>query len=187
MSGIPGAAVVSRASEFQARAVCEFRHGAVARRLQLGRVRKPRHGDRAAARLCDHPGLALAAEQAALRRDEHRAIGLHAARAGAGARTAGAGARHRQRAERARRIARTIAAGTDHGRLRRRRCHRLCNPLSGGADRIHQGRVRADSARLRRQRARRRRRPDHDDAADPSAAAAARDARRRHRGVRGLP
>ena len=80
-----------------------------------------------------------------------------------------------------------IAAGTDHGRLGCRRCHRLCDPLSGGADRIHQGRVRADSARLRRQRARRRRRPDHDDAADPSAAAAPRHARRRHRGVRGLP
>ena len=35
-----------------------------------------------------------------------------------------------------------------------RRRHRLCDPLSGGADRLHQGRVRADSARLRRQRAR---------------------------------
>ena len=90
-------------------------------------------------------------------------------------------------AERARRMARTIAAGTDPDRLGRRRRHRLCDPLSGGADRIHQGRLRADSARLRRQRARRRRRPDHDDAADPSAAAAPRHARRRHRGVRGLP
>ena len=71
--GISGAAAVSRASEFQARAVCEFRHGVVARRLQLGRVREPCHARRAAARLCDHSGLALAAEPAALRGDEHRA------------------------------------------------------------------------------------------------------------------
>ena len=38
---ISGAAAVSRASEFQARTVCEFRHGVVARCLQLGCVRKP--------------------------------------------------------------------------------------------------------------------------------------------------
>ena len=59
--GFLRAAAVSRASEFQARTVCEFRHGVVARRLQLGRVREPRHADRAAARLCDHSRLALAA------------------------------------------------------------------------------------------------------------------------------
>ena len=80
-----------------------------------------------------------------------------------------------------------FAAGTDPDRLGCCRGHRLCDPVSGGADRFHQGRLRADSARLRRQRARRRRRPVHDDAADPSAAAAPRHARRRHRGVRGLP
>ena len=55
-----------------------------------------------------------------------------------------------------------VAAGTGPGRLRRCRRHRLCDPLSGGADRADQGRLRADSARLRRQRARRRRRTGHD-------------------------
>ena len=57
-----GAAALSDAAEFQARAAGEFRHVAVARRLQLGRVRDAGHAGRAAARLCDHSGLALAAE-----------------------------------------------------------------------------------------------------------------------------
>ena len=43
-----------------------------------------------------------------------------------------------------------FAAGTGRGRLRRGRRDRLCDPVSGGADRIHQGRLRTDSARLRR-------------------------------------
>ena len=63
LARISGAAAVSRASEFQARAVGEFRHGAVARRLQLGRVREHRHAGGAAARLRDHSGLALAADR----------------------------------------------------------------------------------------------------------------------------
>ena len=133
---------------FRPRAAGEFRHGAGARRLQFDCVRNPRHAGRARARLRDHPGLALAAEPGALHRDEHLADRLRAARPGAGARPADAGAGDRQRAERDGRMDRTLVAGTDPGRLGRRRGHRLCDPVPGGADRDDQGRVRADSARL---------------------------------------
>ena len=142
------AGAVSAAAEFQARAADQFRHDAGARRLQFGGVRNAGHADRARARLRHHPGLALAAESGALRRDEHLADRLRAARPGAGARPADAGAGDRQRPERACRMARTLAAGTDPGRLGRRRRDRLCDPLPGGADRADQGRLRADSARL---------------------------------------
>ena len=95
------AGAVSAAAEFRPRAADEFRHVAGARRLQFDCVRNPCHAGRAHARLRDHSGLALAAEPAALHRDEHLADRLRAARPGAGARPADAGAGDRQRAERA--------------------------------------------------------------------------------------
>ena len=98
-----------------------------------------------------------------------------------------AGSRDRPLPERAGRMGGAVAAGTGPCRFGRSRRDRLYHPLSRGADRTDQVRLRADSARLRRQRACGRRRASHDHAADPSAAAAAGDAGRRHHRVRRLP
>ena len=182
-----GAAALSDAAEFQARIAGEFRHVAVARRLQLGRVRNPCHAGCAAACVCDHSGLALAAARAALLAMNVSqtgyalpglvlALGLltpvlaidHSLNALAG--WAG------------RSLPGLVLVGSGAAVVIAYTIRFLAVPtglIKAGFERIP--RDYDDSARAAGAGA------SHHDAADPSAAAAAGDAGRRHHRVRGLP